>query len=849
MGPEQGFARSVRPSDSILAWLASTLVGSFLLQISSTYRLQLSKQFRFDDAGAYAGYFASIGVAHLYCSPVLQAAPGSTHGYDVVDPTRVSEELGGEAALRRLVSALHEHELALLVDIVPNHMATAGRTNPWWWDMLQNGPSSRYANYFDIDWESPISAVKGKVLLGVLGDRYGKELERGALTLQREGSDAVVRYHDQMFPLSPESLDGLELDAVNQDTDALDAVLERQHYRLSYWRSAQEQLNYRRFFTIDSLIGLRVEERQVFDDSHRVILGLVGDGSVAGLRIDHVDGLRDPVAYLRRLRSAAPDTYLVVEKILATNEQLPDSFPVQGTTGYDFIAQVDGLFVDAGNEGSMTALYHGFTGLSQPFSEVVRTCKQEMMTSELAVDVERLTNLLVDICDRHRRHRDRTRRELQETIREVAAGLHVYRTYVRPGSPASEEDQRQISIAAEEAARRRPDIDSDLLAFVGELLLMRHEGVTEDEFTARFQQLTPAVMAKGVEDTAFYRYNRLVSLNEVGGDPGVFGHSVEEFHSYCSRIAAKWPATMLTLSTHDTKRSGDVRARTNVLSEIPAEWESAVRRWAELSERHRVQGYPDRNLEYLMYQTMVGAWPVDETRLVAFLQKAAREAKVHTSWINPIPAFEDALTRFAGSVMADAEFRSDLESFIGRHQLVALGRIASLAQTTLLLTCPGVPDLYQGSEVWDLSLVDPDNRRPVDYERLAGVLSEIRSARPIDVLARADEGAPKLWLITRLLEQRRIDPDVFGSSSYAPLAAVGAKAKHSVGFVRDRLLVVVPRLVAGLGGDWADTTIDIPAGTWKSLITGEERQGGPGIQVAELMGQFPVTVLARRPGP
>ncbi len=302
------------------AWRASALVGSFLLQISSTYRLQLSKQFRFDDAGAYAGYFAAIGVAHLYCSPLLQAAPGSTHGYDVVDPTRVSAELGAEAALRRLVSALHEHELALLVDIVPNHMATAGRTNPWWWDMLQNGPSSRYANYFDIDWESPISAVKGKVLLGVLGDRYGKELERGALTLEREGSDAVVRYHDQMFPLSPESLDGLELDAVNQDTNALDAVLERQHYRLSYWRSAQEQLNYRRFFTIDSLIGLRVEERQVFDDSHRVILGLVGDGSVAGLRIDHVDGLRDPVAYLRRLRSAAPDTYLVVEKILATDE-------------------------------------------------------------------------------------------------------------------------------------------------------------------------------------------------------------------------------------------------------------------------------------------------------------------------------------------------------------------------------------------------------------------------------------------------------------------------------------------------------------------------------------------------
>jgi (1->4)-alpha-D-glucan 1-alpha-D-glucosylmutase len=819
------------------------------MHISSTYRLQLSKQFTFDDAGACAGYLDALGVSHLYCSPVLQAAPGSAHGYDVVDPSRVNEELGGDAAMRRLGEALHEHEVGLLVDIVPNHMATAGRANPWWWDMLKYGPSSHYANYFDIDWESPISAVKGKVLLGVLGDRYGRELERGALTLQREGYEVVVRYNDQILPVSPGSVDGLELATVNQDVDALDAVLEHQHYRLSYWRSAQEQLNYRRFFTIDSLIGLRVEVPQVFEDSHRVILGLVASGSVAGLRLDHVDGLRDPVAYLRRLRSAAPDAYVVVEKILATDEELPDSFPVQGTTGYDFIAQVDGLFVDSGNEGPLTAIYHAFTGQSQPFSEVVRACKHEIMATELATDVERLTNLLVDICDRHRRHRDRTRRELQDAIREVAAGLHVYRTYVRPDSPASEQDLRQISIAGEEAVRRRPDIDADLLGFVAELMLLRHEGVAEAEFTARFQQLTPAVMAKGVEDTAFYRYTRLVSLNEVGGDPGTFGRSVEEFHSYCSRIAAKWPATMLTLSTHDTKRSGDVRARTNLLSEIPAEWESAVRRWAEHNERHRSQGYPDRNLEYLMYQTVVGAWPIDQPRLVAFLQKAAREAKVHTSWINPIPAFEDALTQFAGSVMADAEFKSDLESFIGHHQLVALGRIASLAQTALLLTCPGAPDLYQGSEVWNLSLVDPDNRRPVDYERLASLLSEIRGAEAGDVLARADEGAPKLWLIARLLDQRRTDPELFGSSSYTPLAAAGAKSRHAVGFVRDRLLVLVPRLVAGLGGDWADTTVDLPAGRWRSLLTGVEQQGGPGVAVAELMRQFPVAVLAQRAGP
>jgi (1->4)-alpha-D-glucan 1-alpha-D-glucosylmutase len=813
--------------------------------IASTYRLQLSKQFTFDDAAACAGYLASLGVARVYCSPILQATRGSTHGYDVVDPTRVNEDLGGEGALRRLVDRLREHGLQLVADIVPNHMATAGRENPWWWDLLRNGPSSRYANYFDVDWASPISAMKGKVLLGVLRDRYGRELESGALTLERHGSETVVRYHDFVFPVSPESLDGRELDLVNRDFDTLDAVLERQHYRLAYWRSAQEQLNYRRFFTIDSLVGLRVEDQQVFDDSHGVILRLLADESLAGLRIDHLDGLRDPVAYMGRLRSAAPDAYMVVEDILAAGEEVPDTFPVQGTTGYDFIAYVDGLFVDSANEGALTALYHAFTGESQLFSEVVRTCKQEIITTELAPDVERLTNLLVDICDGNRRHRDRTRRELREAVREIATCLGVYRTYVRRGWPPSEQDRREVSSAVQEAMRRRPDIDAELLSFVGDLLLMQDEGANEAEFSARFQQVTPAVMAKGVEDTAFYRYHRLVSLNEVGGDPGLFGRSVEDFHAHCLKTAEKWPATMLTLSTHDTKRSGDVRARTNLLSEIPAEWESAVRRWAEHNERHRAQGFPDRNLEYLMYQTMVGAWPVDEQRLVAFLQKAAREAKVHTSWINPVQAFEDALTQFAGSVMADAEFRSDLESFIGRNQLVALGRLASLAQTTLLMTSPGVPDLYQGTEVWNLSLVDPDNRRPVDFEHLARLLSEIRGVTVSDVMARADEGAPKLWLINRLLEHRRTDPGLFSSSSYTPLVASGAKSRHAVGFVRDRLLVVVPRLVVGLGGDWADTAIDIPDGAWRSLLTGEERQGGPGVRIAELTQQFPVAVLAR----
>ena len=811
-----------------------------------TYRLQLSADFPFEAAAACAGYLSSLGVTHVYCSPFLQSASGSAHGYDVVDPTRINKELGGAAGFRSLVEALRRHGLEVLMDIVPNHMASAGRANPWWWDILRSGRASRYAGYFDIDWEPAMSHVKGKVLLGVLGDRYGRELEAGHLALERQGSEVVVRYHDQVFPISPESLEGVDVEAAGADPGSLDAILQRQHYRLAYWRTAQAELNYRRFFTVDTLIGLRVERAEVLKDSHRLVLELVGAGQVSGLRIDHVDGLRDPQAYLDTIRAAAPNTYLVVEKVLGYDEGLRDSFPVAGTSGYDFIAHVDGLFVDSQNEQAMTALYHAFTGESQAFADVVRTAKQEVMVTELAPDLERLTSLLVDICERHRMHRDRTRGELQEAIREVANAFTVYRTYARPGA-VSDDDRARVALAVEDAARRRPDIDAELLAFVGALLLMEQDGEVESEFACRFQQFTPAVMAKGVEDTAFYRYNRLVSLNEVGGDPGAFGHTVDEFHLFCSRISQRWPATMLTLATHDTKRSADVRARLNLLSEIPAQWDAAVRRWAEHNERYRTQGYPDRSLEYLMYQTLVGAWPIDVARMTQFLQKASREAKTHTSWMDPVAAYEDAVAQFATSVMADAEFLGDLQTFIGSHQLVSLGRVNSLAQATLLLTCPGVPDLYQGSELWDLSLVDPDNRRPVDYELRGGLLDEIRHAGAADARARADEGAPKLWLISRLLEARREHPELFQGAPYEPLAATGPRAGHVVAFSRGKLVVAVPRLVVGLGGEWGDTSIELPAGAWSDVLTGHGFEGGA-VAVRDLLADFPVAVLAPRQG-
>ncbi len=801
-----------------------------------TYRLQLSSRFTFDDAAARVPYLAALGISHLYLSPILQAAPGSTHGYDVVDPTRISADLGGDPGFQRLAETAARHGLGLIVDIVPNHMATAGRANPWWWDLLSKGESSRYARYFDIDWDPSTSAMRGQVLLGALGDRYGRELDSGALKLEGRGADVVVRYHDQEFPITPESHDGLLLDEVNRNPDELDAVLRSQHYRLAYWRSAQEEINYRRFFTIDSLIGLRVEDQRVFDESHRRVLDLVQSGEVAGLRVDHVDGLRDPGAYLERLRSAAPESFIAAEKILGLGERMPP-FPVEGTTGYDFIAAVDGLFVDSANEASMTALYHAFSGEASTYPEVVHAAKLEVATGELAPDFERLVARLVEICAHYRRHRDRTRRELLEAVREVAVGSTVYRTYVTPRAPASEDDRRHVEAAAAEAGRRRPDIDPDLLAFIAELLLLEHPGESETEFALRFQQVTPALMAKGVEDTAFYRYHRLVSLNEVGGDPGTFGRTPRSFHEWCAGIARDWPHTMLTLSTHDTKRSGDVRARIDLLSEIPAEWEAAVRRWSEHNDRHRARGFPDRNLEYLMYQTLAGAWPLDAPRLVEALVKSSREANVHTSWTNPVAAYEEAVAGFAGAVLSDAEFTADLESFIGRTQLVALGRLTALAQIALLLTCPGVPDLYQGSETWSLTLVDPDNRRPVEYPARESLLHDIREADVERVVARADEGATKQWMIARLLARRR------EWSGYSPIEAGGARAAHAIAFTREDLFVLVPRLVVKLAGDWADTVVSLPAGTWISILTGETFEGGREVAVADLTRRFPIVVL------
>jgi (1->4)-alpha-D-glucan 1-alpha-D-glucosylmutase len=883
----------------------------------ATYRVQFGPGFTFDDAANIAGYLSKLGISHLYCSPFLQAATTSSTGYDVVDYARLDDRLGGDAGYSRLTAALRAAGLGQVLDIVPNHMALAGRDNAWWWDVLENGPASRYAGYFDIDWDPPERKLTATVLMPVLADRYGRVLEAGELRVRRKGAAFVVTYHDQETPLSPRTLDDLlanaadrvgstelksiatdlgnlphailtdqaavaerhrdseklkarlaaltdlqddvakaidaEIDAVNDDPDRLDGLLSRQNYRLAYWGTAAEELSYRRFFDIDRLAGLRVERDEVFDDTHRLVLRLARDGWLDGFRIDHVDGLADPEGYLTKLRAATGDAYIVVEKILGPDEELPGSWPVAGTSGYGFLNLVNQLFVDPGGQQELLAGYARFTGQSTDFAEIARSAKLEVMREDLATDVERLTSQLADICERHRNHRDYTRRELRESLREVLAAFAVYRCYPRPGHEVTLADRAKVAAAVTAARQRRPDLDSELFDFIGGLLVLRYDGDAEGRFAVRFAQVSPPVMAKGVEDTAFYRYQPLVCLNEVGGDPARFGATVADFHDAMRYAALHWPEAMLTLSTHDTKRSGDVRARISVLSELPAAWHEAVTAWAEQNSkhkgrnaRHRRGGWPDRAAEHLLYQTLVGAWPIDAERARAFMIKSVREAKLHTSWTDPQEVYEAALDEFVTAVLDDPDFVASLESFLDEHQIVARGRFNSLAQTALLLTCPGVPDIYQGTEVWDLSLVDPDNRRQISFASQWALLADIADGGPAEALARHEAGAPKIWLISKLLAHRRASPSSYDrTSGYEPIEVFGPHADRFVAFTRSgRIAVLVPRLVTSRADPWTGTEVALPPGRWVSVLTDEHFSSG-NVRAAALLRRFPVQVLAR----
>lgn len=877
---------------------------------TGTYRVQLHSEFGFDAASEIADYLRDLGISHFYSSPYLQAAPGSKHGYDVVDHHRVNEELGGSAAHERFSKKLGACGLGQLLDIVPNHMAISGRRNRLWWDILENGPSSRYADYFDIDWWGPEERLRGKLLVPILGDHYGRVLNRGELQMQRRGNDFFIKYFDHELPAAPRSLRGLlaetakrsgseylgfiadslerlpaptEIDPprvaqrhrdkvviagmlerlftdvpfiaesvdsllneINHDPDRLDAVLEQQAFRLAYWRTSEQDLGYRRFFDVNTLVGLRVENERVFQDTHALILNWLREGVLDGIRVDHPDGLRDPKQYFDRLRSSAPDVWILAEKILEPGETLPRSWPIDGTTGYDFLNEAGGLFVDQTSEQKLTRFYAEFTGCPTDYGEVCREKKNRALRDLLGSDVNRLTSLFKEICEGHRDRRDFTHQDILRAIRELIACFPVYRTYVVPDrDEISEEDRRYISDAVEEAKTHRTDVDAELFDFLRDVLLLRARGQLESEFVYRFQQFCGPAMAKGVEDTTFYSYNRLMSLNEVGGDPGMFGISPEKFYELCKGRQQAYPRGMLASSTHDTKRSEDVRARIDVLTEMPEQWCTAVNRWKQQTDEYRTREYPDRNTQYFLFQTMLGAWPIGKDRLLPYMEKACREAKAYTNWLAPNEEFESATRKFIESIYADRTFMASFEGFVAKTILP--GRINSLSQTLLKLTAPGVPDTYQGMELWDLSLVDPDNRRPVDYSLRRRLLNELQALTADEIWARIEEGLPKLWTVFRALHTREEHQDAFGPKGECePLIATGPMSRNAIGFIRGgTVATIVTRLPVRLHGDWKDTTVPLPKGNWKDVLNGCAISDGA-VRLQDILKPLPISLLVKQ---
>ena len=877
--------------------------------IASCYRLQLHAGFTFTDAAATAVYLTELGISHIYCSPYLQSTKGSQHGYDVVDPQKVNIEIGGEEGHARFCACLNELGMGQVLDIVPNHMAT-GAENKYWWDVLENGPSSRFASWFDIDWNPAEAKLQNKVLIPVLGDQYGRVLSAGQIAIHYDGESFEVRYMDHAFPLSPNSLaiplsmaaesikapalsfiaDSLArlplpgsnendlqaarhrdktvinellhrfcqenpggseaiantVDLLNKNYDALDSILNLQNYRLAYWRIADQELGYRRFFDVNTLIGMRVERQHVFNATHARILDWLRSGVIDGVRVDHPDGLRDPEEYFSRLHASAPNAWILAEKILQPAESLRASWPINGTTGYDFLNVCNGVLIHPEGLRDLSDIYQKFTGESEDFETLAHAKKLAVQQEALGSDVNRLAHLFVEICENNRDRRDYTRAEIRRAIREIAASFTIYRTYVAPQrNQITAEDRDEICNAVSIAQTRRTDIDPGLFDFIGEVLSLQPSGEKEAEFLLRFQQFTSPVMAKGVEDTVFYCYNKMIGLNEVGGAPDRSGVSLEEFHAYCSKMHAEHPQTMNTLVTHDTKRSDDVRARLAVLTEIPSQWRGALRKWSRMNKHFKANEFPDANTEYFLYQTLIGAWPISKERVTAYMEKAVREAKQNTSWTQQNNEYEDALRSFIDQILGSPQFIVELESFVA--QILLPGRINGLAQTLIKCTAPGVPDTYQGSELWDLRLVDPDNRGPVDYDARRSMLSELQAGMPVEqILENIDSGMPKLWLIYKVLHLRRERPDCFDrNASYRPLTVEGAKKEHLIAYLRgESVAVIAPRWNAKLNGNLASSTVQLPRGNWNHLLTGENFGGGS-LRMQSLLQKFPVALLVR----
>jgi (1->4)-alpha-D-glucan 1-alpha-D-glucosylmutase len=894
----------------------------------ATYRLQLHAGFPLAAAARILPYLARLGVSHVYLSPCLQAGPGSQHGYDVTDPTRISEDLGGPAAWREFGDAARQLGLGLLLDIVPNHMAVTAH-NPWWDDLLAHGPASRYAEFFDIAPESP--GEQWRIHLATLGSSYEEALEQEKLKIVAEGPRPRVDCEGQTWPLQPASwarllpapgreeierltalasgglaslraaaqlevgppADPARRDAgppnktvhpscaayyrdfaaaekiwathadaarahvaeLNRDPAQVHAVLEEQHYALHYWRREGEVTNYRRFFDVGSLVALRMEDPAVFAAAHERIAAMVAEGGIDGLRVDHPDGLRDPRGYCRRLREVVPHGRIYVEKILENDERLRPDWPVEGTVGYDFLGKVNRLWMDEQKSDALSGIYADFTGHTVNLPRVVRQTKTHILAEHFPSDLDRLAVHAVALARASWHTWDLSPAQLRAALGLLTVELSVYRTY-RDDRAADPFDRSLMTRAFAMARSQAEGIEPRVFDFLEQVFLVDAPGPAARELIARWQQLTPAVTAKGVEDTTFYCYDRLVACNEVGAQASLLGISSDKFHEFCHHLAESWPDTLLATSTHDTKRSEDVRARICVLTEDTERWGAALREWAAMNLPAWGGREPDRHVEYLLYQTLVGAWPLSQERAWAYLLKASREAKINTSWRTPNAAYELAIQRFVEGIYASAEFQASLEAFV--RPLILPGRINSLAQTLVKLTAPGVPDFYQGSELWDLSLVDPDNRRPVDFEMRAEMLGSFADWHAGSVLAPtsrspqaatlqddSDDGRPKLWLIARGLALRRAHARCFArGSAYQPVVAQGSRLGHVFGFLRGgEVLTLVPRFLHTLRGDWGNTLVPLPPGTWKNWLSGVTLQGD--VFPSALFKDFPVAVLVK----
>lgn len=948
----------------------------------ATQRLQFHPGFTLDDAAAHVGHFAALGVSHLYASPLWTARPGSTHGYDIVDPTRINPELGGEPALRRLVGALRSRGMGLVLDIVPNHMGVGGCDNAWWQDVLERGPASAYAGWFDIGWHPPDPTLQGRLLAPFLGRPYGEALDAGELRLQADAAHGRLccSYYAHRFPLAPDTYAEV-LEAAGPQFDAgwdaalaamrqmrktggaaaragagdggpdafvqaqaalaralatpagaralaaalarfdaadpegrerLHALLERQHYRLAHWRTAADEINWRRFFEVNDLAGLRIERDEVFEAVHALTFRLYAEGLIDGLRVDHVDGLEDPGGYCRRLRRrleelapqrpaglGAERAWLVVEKILAGGEELPADWDVDGTTGYDFMDQVGALLHDPAGAAPLAALWHEQVGGAPDFEAEVRAAKHDILNENLAAELAATARAFHAVALEDRVTRDMTLQAVQRALREFLVQLPVYRVYFRAGG-RSAEDTAVIegTVAAARATLRSPD--HAVLEQLGRWLLA--DAATTSPLlrraTVRFEHLAPPLAAKSIEDTAFYRYGRLLSRNEVGSGGSAFALGLEDFHRLAERRAATFPHAMLAVSTHDHKRGADLRARLAVLSERPEQWAQTVARWRALNAAHRRPGpaasgadapeeaaeaeaaepqSPEPADELMLYQMLVGAWPPAlrpedrdglaawAERIAAWQQKALREAQRRSSWAQPDEAYEAACARFLRRMLGldeeaaghEAPFLHALAGFV--EAIGPAGALNGLAQATLQLTTPGVPDLYQGCERWDFSLVDPDNRRTVDFAALAAGRDD---PRPLPArMAAWHDGAVKQALVERLLALRARRAALFRDGGYRPLEVEGPLREHALAFAREagdeRVLVVVTlrashRLEAGEPprvppARWADTRVLLPEGWpagWTERLAGRDcaAEGG-GLPLAQLLADLPVAVL------